>query len=792
MQVPDDYKLKKIDPLKTIKFYLIVSLFLLFESTIKGVSNSKNTIQLSKAQIVVDTNNGIQLNAALFLQHELFKRTGIQLTILSDKTKTTSSYILLGLASEFKLPEQVVVPKVAESYTIWVDNSLPLKTIVNVVGFDHRGILFGAGRLIQELSLSTDYLSIPQELAITSSPSDKIRAQQIIKNSQGKDGFNDWSKPEINQQFVNDMMIFGANGFEPTQPELVDKYLEGLGIDLFVKLKCQDIIDLNKKSVDSIRTFFKKYTGIDHITSYGGDASGAVAPQLFFPYLENVIPLLLNGSPGSKWWYSNQCLEDHAKDYDDYIFKFINEKRPNYLYGMVYGPWTKRGISEIRKELPTNYVMRHFPDICHPRWSQYPVPQWDRALAIVWPRNQSIYMMPTMMLDIYKATRNNTVGNLPYNHTGSFNDLNKFVITAAGWNANTDVNSILASYAKVFFAYDFVKLPKELESKVTRSKEEFLDKATSYLVKGLQLLEKNWIGPLKDNTTTEEALQYWKQIAECVGGTQKNWRVEMYLYKARIDAQIKRKYDFEMQLEKEAYHIISKTKENIPLTIQQVKNTLDRIESEFQPKDAFLRELSEMGLSGKYGDIGVVVDNIYTSLNDKHWIIDQLQKAKTANDLSAIIQYENPGNGGYYDDLGLEGKQPHLVRQKSWINDPGFVYSPIEWVDNKANSYKRHSQLTSILCRYDNPLIMQWDKLDKTANYEIKVVYNGPFDIKIKCSTDDGLIVHDYIEKNGGTILTFSIPEASTKDGTLQLNWVQDQTNGMRGVSLSEIWLVKK
>ena len=574
------------------KFCLIISILLFFQSSLTAKSDCSNAVQFLDTKIVVDKNNIVQLNAAIFLQHELLKRTGIQLSIISDKKATTSSYIRIGLASDFKIPHRVNTPKVEESYAVWVDGSSPRKTVVNIAGFDNRGILFGAGRLIQELYLSANYISIPQKLVITSSPSDKLRAQQIIKNSQGKDGFNDWSKPEVNQQFVNDMLIFGTNGFEPTQPELVDKYLEGLGISLFVKLKCQDVIDLNKQADDSIKSFFKKYSGIDHITSYGGDAAGAVQPQLFFPYLDRVIPLVLKGNPGSKWWYSNQCLDDHAKDFDDYIFKFINEKQPTYLHGMVYGPWTKRGINEIRADLPPQYIIRHFPDICHPRWSQYPIPQWDRVFSIVWPRNQSIYMMPTMMLDIYKATRNNTVGNLPYNHTGSFNDLNKFVISAAGWNAGTDINSILTSYAKVFFAHSFMKLPKELESEKKMTKEEFLNKATSYVVKGLQLLEQNWTGQLKNNASCEEALHYWTQIAECIGGPQKNWRVEMYLYKARIDAQIKRKYDFEMQLENEAYKIITNSNDNLALTIQTVKNNFDRVDKEFQSKDEFLGELN--------------------------------------------------------------------------------------------------------------------------------------------------------------------------------------------------------
>jgi len=766
-------------------------IILTFLSSFNLSAKAQEYLPLNRAIIVADNKSEKEYNVAAFLQKEIYKRTNIKLPI-SKKKQVDSGAIILGLAEDTTVPDKLDFPAKEESYAIWIDKSKNNLPIINVVGYDDRGMLFAAGRLILELNLSPDYISVSNNLALSAAPSDKIRAQQIITNVQCEDGFVQWDDANDIQQFVNDMVIFGANGFEPTHPELIDSYLEGLGLDLFVKLKCQDIIDLNQGSDEFIKGYFKNLKSVDHITSYGGDASGAVKPELFFPYLDRVIPLLLQGQPGSKWWYSNQCLEDHTQSFDEYIFNFINQKQPAYLNGMVYGPWTRRGITEVRNDLPGQYVIRHFPDICHPRWCQYPIPQWERAFAMVWPRNKSIYAMPAMMLDIYQATRENTTGSLPYNHTGAYNDLNKFVWAAAGWNSETNVEPILFNYAKAFFAHDFMKLPDGISGEKL-SKEDFLLKAAQYVAEGLQLLELNWTGHLKDNQSIENALEHWIRISNCIGGPEKNWRVEMFLYKARIDAQIKRKYDAEMQAQKEVYEIISGSKETDIKTItDKVKQVFTKPDNEFQSQVDFLKELEAIGLTGKFGDINEIAENIYTPFNDKLWIISQLEQATKQEDLLKIVYYEKPGADCFYDNLGVEGEQPHLVRQKSWKTDPGFVYSPIEWVDEKTNTDKRHSQNTHMLSRYNTPLIMRWDGLDADSQYEIKPVYNGPFDIKIKCETSDGLLIHDFIEKTGEQINTFAIPPAAVHNGTLQIHWTQDKETLKRGVSLSEIWLVKK
>ena len=295
-----------------ILFITVVLMFFLDEAFLKA---APETYDLSKAVIVVNQGNRQNMNAALFLQTEIYNRSGIKLQVSSTIPEENHPTIILGKDTDFPLPRALSVPAKAESYAIWVDSTVRKGPAVLIIGRDDRGVLFGAGKFIQQLYLSANFISIKKDISIAGVPADEIRAQQIISNTQSKDGFLNWDDSAQLKQFVRDMVIFGTNGFEPTKPQLIDNYLEDLGVDLFIKLKCQDIIDYDKKSDEELMHVFDGIEGIDHITTYGGDASGAVKPQLFFPHMERVLPLILKGLPGVKWWYSNQCLEDHAVDY---------------------------------------------------------------------------------------------------------------------------------------------------------------------------------------------------------------------------------------------------------------------------------------------------------------------------------------------------------------------------------------------------------------------------------------------------------------------------------------------
>ncbi|UCC96949.1 MAG: hypothetical protein JSW66_14025 [Phycisphaerales bacterium] len=729
---------------------------------------------------------------AEFLQYEIQRRTGISLALSTSVPSNNSPAMIVGTIPTFPAlytrPAELSIPTKAEGYAIWIDRTVRSAPTICLAGRDDRGALFAVGRLIRLLYLAPEHIHLADDVQVSTAPDCAIRAHQIIRSTQCEDRFVDWRDAGQEQQYARDLILFGTNGFEARTPQDIDDYLEQLDIDLYFKVTCQAVIDHDGLSDNEIRKLYTDVVGIDHFTTYGGDASGSRPPMAVFPKMERVLPLVLEGHPGAKWWYSNQCLDDHAVDYDNYIFHYVQTKQPGWLCGMVYGPWTKRGIREIRANLPWQYKIRHYPEICHVRWCQYPVPKWDRVWAQVWPRNQSIYAMPRMMAQIHRATRKGTAGFVPYNHTGSYNDLNKFVWSAMGWDPNASVEDVLYDYGKAFFAYEFMNNVEQENS--SDSKDVIIDAGARAVARGLELLEDNWTGHLADNTSAEEALKSWKAIATSMGGVGNNWRLELFLYKAFLDAQVKRKYDAEMQWERQAYEALRRAKTTgVSRAVARARVALAMIDVDFQSKTAFKAELKSWALTDSFGDLDAVVDNIYCPLGDRKWLETQLDAITNLADIEKILNYEDAGPGGYYDNLGVAGRQPHLVRQKRWEQDPGFVYSPIEWVDHRPGSGRRHSQMTHATSRYDTPLLMRWEGLDPASTYRIDVVYLGPFDPQFACTTDDGHLIHGPRANTDSTPVSYTIPQATTSDGILQLQW--QLTNQVRGVSVTEIWLVR-
>jgi hypothetical protein len=382
-----------------------------------------------------------------------------------------------------------------------------------------------------------------------------------------------------------------------------------------------------------------------------------------------------------------------------------------------------------------------------------------------------------MMTRVHNVTAPLTDGFVAYNHTGCNNDLAKFIFSAMAWDPDSNINEVLREYGKVFFG----------------------DELADDVAKGLSMLEDNWTGAIAENKGIEKTLGQWKKIARR-SGAQSNWRVGLYLYKALIDAYIKRKHKLEMQLEAEAYDALKRAKdEGVEKAVEAARAVLARVDDEFPPKRDLRRELESWGL-GKYEDkeLSKALENLYYALNDRQWLEAEFEKIPAMEDEAAqlaridrIIKWEDAGPGGFYDNLGVEGRQPHLVRQMQWEADPGYVYSPIEHHRHEPDSTHRQSWLVSALARYDTPLLMRYEGLDTKAKYRVRVVYSGPYGPVTRLLADGQYEIHGALEQpKPMRPLEFDIPENATADGNLNLEW--QLMNLRRGVGVGEVWLIRQ
>jgi len=169
------------------------------------------------------------------------------------------------------------------------------------------------------------------------------------------------------------------------------------------------------------------------------------------------------------------------------------------------------------------------------------------------------------------------------------------------------------------------------------------------------------------------------------------------------------------------------------------------------------------------------------------------------------VNWENPGPGGFYDDLGNSARQPHLVRGASFAEDPGRMHSPrvgfeedlvVDEPDENPGVARRVSWLDHAESLYDTPLQVRYTDLDPRARYRVRVVYAGDAPKrKIRLVANESAEIHPLITKPMPfKPLEFEIPAQVTAGRELTLTWAGEPGLGGngRGCQVSEIWLIKE
>jgi hypothetical protein len=217
---------------------------------------------------------------------------------------------------------------------------------------------------------------------------------------------------------------------------------------------------------------------------------------------------------------------------------------------------------------------------------------------------------------------------------------------------------------------------------------------------------------------------------------------------------------------------------------------------------------------------GANLNTIDFPLNNRLWLKQQFGEIRKpapererAERLDEIVNWRNPGPGGFYDDLGNLTQQPHLVRGPGFEKDPSLLESSAVSVvnpsDGAAGAIAANSDFALIgmgsqpagpiswwdlaETYYDTPLRMRYVGLDKSAQYKIRVVYVGDMQRNMRLVADDKFEVHPLIKKEMRP-LEFDIPPAATSDGELNLSWYQapGSRGAGRGCQVAEVWLIKK
>ena len=785
-------------------------------------------VDFSGSAIFLSEKKNIHLQKAVqVLQEEIHKRTGLLLPVIYKPSSGSLKVITVGveerldkLSETFRSALRDLPATGKEGFKlIFKDN----REIV-IAGHDEAGALYGIGWLLRKIEMSDHKILIPANLSLSSTPVSTIRGHQLGYRPK-TNAYDAWSVA-MYDSYIRDLAIFGANSIEIMPPRTDDD-----ATSIHMKLPAIDMIaeqsrickeyglnvwmwypnmgsdyttpDSIKKELEERDKIFSILPRLDALFVPAGDP-GELDPDVLFEWLGKVAITLHKYHPSAKIWVSPQVFKP-GKEWYAAFYRNVN-KQYDWFGGIVYGPWIRTPLPEVKKLINPSIPIRLYPDITHSISCQYPVPDWDLAFAMTLGR-ECINPRPEDEKHIHNLYSGLASGSISYSE-GTNDDVNKFVWSGQDWDPATPVTETLRDYARYFIGPDY----------------------TEGVAQGLRALERNFRGPLLTNDNVERTFEQWTDMERSASDkVLANPRFQSGLMRAYFDAYIQRRLIYETHLERQARNILSQAETKGSLdAISEARNTLLQahekpVSQELKQRcyalaDSLFRSFGAQLTIEKHhaaGGRGNFIDNIDIPLNDALWLFDQLDMAEKhggeperLESIDKILHRTDPGPGGFYDDFGSPSSWKRVRAKKSWAEDPGSLESPrvsfgvglsgVDWVHEVvAKGFEGQTTplawMNQINTLYDTPLEIEYDDLDTSAVYTLKIAYTGRFKSNMKL-TADGVTIHDYIRMGTRPLFEFPLPEKVTADGRVLFTWTcgQDDTGeGERGSQVAEIWLVR-
>lgn len=803
-------------------FIIALAFMLIF---CKGYSQSND---FSDAAIFLPEKKNKSLQKVVkILQEEIYKRSHLILSVLNNLPADNRKVITIGIEGKMdylplnsksamqKLPETG-----KEGFKIIFNGNIS----IIIAGHDAAGALYGAGWLLRKMEMSEHSILVPAGIGISSTPAYPIRGHQLGYRPK-TNAYDAWGVEQFDS-YIRDLVLFGANSIEIMPPRTDDDFTSfhmkmpaiemiaqqsrickeyGLNVWMWYPNMGSDYTspDSIKKELDEREKVFSVLPRLDALFVPAGDP-GELDPDVLFKWLGKVAVVLHKYHPKAKIWVSPQVFKP-GKEWYSVFYKNVN-KQYDWFGGIVYGPWIRTPLPEVKKLISSAIPIRLYPDITHSLSCQYPVPDWDLAFAMTLGR-ECINPRPSDEKYIHNLYSGLASGSISYSE-GTNDDVNKFVWSGQDWDPSMPVIETLRDYARYFIGPPY----------------------TEGVAQGLMSLEQNFRGPLLTNSNVERTFQQWQDMEKVASrNVLSNARFQSGLLRAYFDAYTQRRLIYETHLERQGRNILGQAENKGSLkSISEARNTIilaheKPVSQELKQRcialaDSLYRSSGAQLTIEKHhaaGGRGNFIDNIDIPLNDALWLLDQLDIAENQGDeserldaIGKILHRTDPGPGGFYDNFGTPSAWKRVKAKKTWAEDPGSLESPlvsfgvgltgVDWVHEVvAKGFGGQTTplawMNQINTLYDTPLEIEYDNLDTTSLYTLKIAYTGRFRSNMKLMAD-GFLIHDYIRMGTRPLFEFQLPKEVTQDGNVLFTWTcgqDDSGEGERGSQVAEIWLIR-
>jgi len=455
-----------------------------------------------------------------------------------------------------------------------------------------------------------------------------------------------------------------------------------------------------------------------------------------------------------------------------------------------------RSLQDAARRIPLDYTLVLGPDVTHTFQPQYGLEQIDPAL--LWLHTyESPFARPMGYHEVFRATAAASAGVALYSE-GLYDDVNKALWAEWTWSPDLSPRGATLAYAQWWFG----------------------EGAAPFVAEAIVLSEANWETPLRGNDQVEQVVLQLDQAEMRIPAHLKegNWRWTMWRLRGLLDLLAQQKLTLADAAHREVNTLLREAltrpgelAERVrtackQLDLQRREARLERLKKEIWDLDRLLHDQIGLHLPA--------VANLDVELTDLSWERRHLKEGLKAYEddgsgefsvlletVAYVLDYEDPGPGGFYDDCGHIGRDPHFV---SGHRIPG-VYGLDPGNRPSAKTF-------AVALGETKDIVFTYQGLNAEAGYRVRLTLVCPesdpdgdgfssapgadgLSLRL-CAVQklyaSGFLVHDDLHLPHGVAktYTFDVPQQAYSDGRLELRFVRSAAGYIAAVS--EIWLLQE
>jgi hypothetical protein len=644
----------------------------------------------------------------------------------------------------------------------------------------------------------------------------------MIEDGPGKIGWE--MEKEINR-IIHDYGLQVGIGYPPNTIATAATRDEWHPGSVWPRLACPSLPAAHDRILYERLSMFRELEYIDHLFipsfNVGGCECGNCRPwsRTYLELVNDTARFLHRYHPNAQIWISNQGF---SPEENEWLWEKLSGNGPEWLQVVEHGPTAygflpgggpatvsggsasrryptmgtlTRSLQEAARRIPVDYTLVLGPDVTHTFQPQYGLEQIDPAL--LWLHTyESPFARPMGYHEVFRATAAASAGVALYSE-GLYDDVNKALWAGWAWSPDLSPQDAILAYVRWWFG----------------------ESAAQFVAEAITLSEVNWETPLAGNDQVEQVVRLLDQAEARMPPHLKNgnWRWTMWRLRGLLDLLAQQKLALADETHREVNarlrEALTRPQELVEgvrtacelLDLQERERKLGRLKEEIRELDGLLHDQIGLHLPA--------VANLDSELTDLSWERRQLAHALEAyagegsqelselcEAVALVLGYENPGPGGFYDDCGHIGRDPHFV---SGHRIPG-VYGLDSGNRPSANTFAAALGETK-------DVVFAYQGLNPEVDYQVQLTLVCPEadpdraefspepradDLSLRmCAVQklyaSGFLVHDdlHLPHRVAQKYTFDVPQQAYSDGRLELRFVRSAAGHIAAVS--EIWLIQ-